>query len=142
MSFCCGASRIGAMGSMRHFDTVIRNVPLVFCPVCHRVDVHYLIVEEYALLAEFAHVDQAAEVDFSDFVEVEDHDRLFANCVNHDEEDPLDITLIQIDMALDLLLVAKQWEDAVWEQQLINRLGVLNKRRNKLVKQHTVSSSR
>lgn len=139
MSFCCGASMIGASGTLRHFDCKIHNVPVVFCPVCHRVKVHHLIEEEYELLADFAHGDQAPVVDFLDFVEDHKASELFANCVNYDEQDPFDVVLNQIDMALDLMLVAKQLQDKEWEQQLIKRLGVMSKRRKRLEKQRSVN---
>lgn len=132
MSFCCGASMIGTKGTLKHYRTFIHNVPILFCPVCHRVEIHYLIEHEYELLAEYAHGDGASEVDFCDYVDHE-HDALLENCVNHEEEDPMDIVLNQIDMALDLLVMAKHIGDAEWENQLKNRLKVLNDRRNKLL---------
>jgi hypothetical protein len=134
MSFCCGASMIGTKGTLRHFDTHIHNVPLLFCPVCHRIEVHYKVESEYEILAEYAHGDGAAEVDFQDYVEERSGDDLFDNCVNRESEDPADILLNQIDMALDLLSVAKQLNDDEWERQLKNRLTALNERRNKLQK--------
>lgn len=142
MSFCCGASMIGASGTLKHFDCKIHNVPVVFCPVCHRVEVHHLIADEYELLAEFAHGDQAHEVDFLDFVEDKSEHHLFENCINSDEQDPLDVVLNQIDMALDLMLVAKYLEDAEWEQQLLKRLSVMSERRKKLEKQRSANRSR
>jgi len=131
MSFCCGASMIGAKGTLRHFRTHIHNVPILFCPVCQRIEVHYLIENEYDILAEFAHGDGAAEIDFQDYVE-KDPKVLFENCVNNEYEDPLDIVISQIDMALDLLVLAKQIGDAEWESDLKKRLSVLSMRRTKL----------
>jgi hypothetical protein len=54
--------------------------------------------------------------------------------VNHEDEDPMEIVLNQIDMALDLLAFAKQIGDQEWEEQLKRRLVALNNRRNKLAK--------
>lgn len=133
MSFCCGAGMIGTKGTLRHVDTHIHNVPLLFCPVCRRVEVHYLVEGEYEILAEYAHGDGAAEVDFQDYVD-KSNDELYENCVNRDTDDPNDVVRNQIDMALDLLSVAKQLRDADWEQQLKKRLTALNERRNKLHK--------
>ncbi|MBD2844218.1 hypothetical protein IDH44_03375 [Paenibacillus sp. IB182496] len=133
MSFCCGASMIGTKGTLRHFRTHIHNVPILFCPVCHRVDVHYMVENEYEILADYAHGDGAAEVDFCDYVEQEELE-LHENCVNHECEDPMDVVHSQIDIALDLLGFAKNVGDAEWEKQLKQRLGVLNLRRNKLKK--------
>ncbi|KRE46612.1 hypothetical protein [Paenibacillus sp. Soil522] len=136
MSFCCGASMIGTKGTLKHFRTHIHNVPIMFCPVCHRVDIHYLIENEYEILAEYAHGDCAAEVDFQEYVEQEGK-ALLENCVNHENEDPMDVVHSQIDMALDLLSFAKQIEDTEWQLVLKKRLGMLNSRRNKLRQRRT-----
>ncbi|HTG68269.1 MAG TPA: hypothetical protein VL921_03340 [Candidatus Udaeobacter sp.] len=136
MSFCCGASMIGTKGTLKHFRTHIHNVPIMFCPVCHRVDIHYLIENEYEILAEYAHGDGAAEVDFQEYVEQEGK-ALLENCVNHENEDPMDVVHSQIDMALDLLSFAKQIEDTEWQLVLKKRLGMLNSRRNKLRQRRT-----
>ena len=139
MSFCCGASMIGTRGTLKRMRTYIHNVPLLFCPVCHRVEVHYLVESEYEILAEYALSDGAFEVDFSEYVKDGDDGALFENCVNFEDEEPLDVVSNQIDMALDLLLIAKRLQDTEWESQLKRRLVVLNERRNKL-KQKAFSS--
>ncbi|MCC2685350.1 MAG: hypothetical protein K0R75_2249 [Paenibacillaceae bacterium] len=132
MSFCCGASMIGTMGTFKHIRTRIHNVPLLFCPVCHRVEVHYLVMNEYEILAEYAHGDGASEVDFQEYVDQKNTLDLFENCVNTEGEDPLDVLRNQIDTALDLLPVAQQLNDSEWEAQLKKRLYVLSEKRAKL----------
>ncbi|MCK9859494.1 MULTISPECIES: hypothetical protein [Paenibacillus] len=136
MSFCCGASMIGTKGTLKHMRTHIHNVPILFCPVCHRVEIHYLIENEYEILAEYAHGDGAAEVDFQDYVEQEGK-ALYENCVNHENEDPMEVVLSQIDISLDLLTFAKQIGDEAWENELKTRLGMLSGRRNKLRQRRT-----
>ncbi|MFF2481893.1 hypothetical protein [Paenibacillus sp. NPDC058071] len=136
MSFCCGASMIGTKGTLKHIRTHIHNVPILFCPVCHRVDIHYLIENEYEILAEYAHGDGADEVDFQDYVEQQGK-ALLENCVNHENEDPMDVALNQIDMALDLLSFAKQIGDEEWQRELKNRLVILSGRRKKLKQRRT-----
>jgi hypothetical protein len=136
MSFCCGASMIGTSGTLKHFRTHIHNVPILFCPVCHRVEIHHVIENEYEILAEYAHGDGASEVDFIEYVEQEEK-VLFENCVNNENEDPMDVVSSQIDMALDLLCFSKQISDEAWESELKKRLGVLNQRRNKLRQRRT-----
>lgn len=131
MSFCCGASMIGTKGTLKHIRTQIHNVPILFCPVCHRVEVHYLVENEYEILAEYAHGDGAGEVDFTEYVDGKGQ-LLYENCVNHEGEEPLDIVQCQIDMALDLLTVAKSIDDSSWEDQLKKRLQTLSERRSKL----------
>lgn len=132
MSFCCGASMIGTKGTLKHIRTRIHNVPILLCPVCHRIEVHYLAHDEYEILAEYAHGDGAYDVDFADYVENDDYEILFSNCVNHEQEEPLDIVRSQIDMALDLWTVAKAIGDAEWEDELKKRLSALSARRAKL----------
>lgn len=142
MSFCCGASMIGTKGTLKHIRTQIHNVPLLFCPVCHRVEVHHLIENEYEILAEYAHGDGAPEVDFLEYVEEKENHYLYENCVNNENEDPAEIVRNQIDMALDLLMVAKEWQDTEWEGQLLKRLGVLSQRRDKLKQKKSIGGSR
>jgi hypothetical protein len=136
MSFCCGASMIGTTGTLKHYRTHIHNVPILFCPVCHRVDIHYMVENEYEILAEYAHGDGATEVDFQDYVDQESSE-LLENCVNNENEDPMDVVMSQIDMSLDLMSVAKHWNDREWEEQLKKRLVMLNGRRNKLLQRRT-----
>lgn len=137
MSFCCGASMLGTKGTLKHIRTQIHNVPLLFCPVCHRVEVHHQVESEYEILAEYAHGDGALEVDFQEYVESRDQAELFENCVNHESEDPLEVVHSQIDMALDLLIVAKEIGDGEWENQLLKRLHVLSGRRDRLKNKKT-----
>jgi hypothetical protein len=134
MSFCCGASMIGTKGTMKHIRTKIHNVPIVLCPVCHRVEVHHQVEDEFDILAEYAHGDGAYEVDFQDYVDHYNEDTLFVNCVNHEGEKPMDIIKNQIDMALDLWAVARAIGDLEWQNQLRKRLSALSDRRNKLRK--------
>jgi hypothetical protein len=132
MSFCCGASMIGTRGTLKHIRTQIHNVPILFCPVCHQIEVHYLVENEYEILAEYAHGDGATEVDFVEYVDHKDGMALYENCVNHEGEEPIDIVCSQIDMALDLLSVAKAIGDEEWESQLKKRLQMLSARHSKL----------
>ncbi|MBR2570187.1 MAG: hypothetical protein IKE34_13495 [Paenibacillus sp.] len=133
MSFCCGASMIGTLGSLKHYRTRIHNVPLLLCPVCKRIEVHYSVENEYEILAEFAESDGLLDVDFKDYVTKEEQ-TLFENCINHEGEDPLEIVRRQIDSALDLLQLAKQWGDTSWEMQLKRRLALMSRRKSQLLK--------
>ncbi|WP_127585206.1 hypothetical protein [Paenibacillus koleovorans] len=132
MSFCCGASMIGTKGTLKHIHTHIHNVPLLFCPVCHRVEVHHLVEMEYEILAEYAHGDGAAEIDFDEYVEDRHGAALYENCVSNEDEDPLELVRNQIDISLDLLMAAKALNDTEWENELKKRLSVLSQRRAKL----------
>ncbi|OPA76816.1 hypothetical protein BVG16_16800 [Paenibacillus selenitireducens] len=135
MSFCCGASMMGTKGTLKHFQTQIHNVPLLFCPVCYRVEVHHMVENEYEILAEYAHGDGADEVDFRDYVYEEEKD-MYENCVNSEHEDPMEVVKTQIDMALDLLTVAKQLDDTAWQMQLKKRLAVMSHRKQRLLQKN------
>nr|WP_154895878.1 hypothetical protein [Paenibacillus xylanexedens] len=136
MSYCCGASMVGTKGTLKHYRTQVHNVPLLFCPVCHRVEVHYKVENEYEILAEYAHGDGASEIDFQDYV-TEDEDAIFENCINRESEDAMVIVQRQIDMSLDLLRLAKEMKDEKWESELKRRLAVMSQRRLKI--QHNKS---
>ncbi|MNO74406.1 hypothetical protein D3C76_654040 [compost metagenome] len=123
---------LGAKGTLKHYRTQVHNVPLLICPVCHRVEVHYRVEHEYEIMAEYAHSDGMTEIDFQDFV-MEDDESIFRNCVNLEDDDPLDLVRNQIDMALDLLTVAKQIGDTKWEYELKKRLAVMSRRKSKLI---------
>ncbi|MEK3785966.1 MULTISPECIES: hypothetical protein [Paenibacillus] len=137
MSYCCGASMVGTKGTLKHYRTQVHNVPLLFCPVCQRIEVHYRVENEYEILAEYAHGDGANEIDFQDYV-LEEEEAIFENCVNTENEDPLEIVKKQIDMSLDLLTIAKQIQDEKWERELKRRLAVMSQRRSRL--QHNKST--
>jgi hypothetical protein len=129
MSFCCGAGMIGSIGSVRHYKTVVHNVPIQFCPVCDRLEVHPAIVGEYEILVEYAQGDNAPEVDFSDFVSVDNKSDLFENCTMTDEASSFaDVLKQQIDISLDLLGVARDLNDEAWREALLHRLKRLSER--------------
>lgn len=135
MSYCCGASMIGTKGTLKHIRTRIHNVPILLCPVCHRVEVHHLAYQEYEILAEYAHGDGAQDIDFSDYTDMPPPGELFANCINNEETDsPRQVVRSQIDMALDLLVISSRLGDAEWGEELRRRLHVLGRRAARLQK--------
>jgi hypothetical protein len=131
MSFCCGGGMVATSGTLKHEKTYIHHVPLLLCPVCHRVEVHYLVEEEYEILTEYAHGDGAHDVDFTEYVDLTAIEGLFENCLNHADDDPEEIIRLQIDAALDLMSFAKHIGDGEWIEQLKERLHLLCERRNK-----------
>jgi len=122
---------IGTKGTLTHYRTQVHNVPLLYCPVCQRIEVHYKVESEYEILAEYAHGDGESEIDFQDYV-LEDDGEIFANCVCVDSEDKLESVRTQIDLALDLLGVAKQMGDKRWQLDLKRRLAVMSQKLEKL----------
>ncbi|OWR28123.1 hypothetical protein CDO73_19775 [Saccharibacillus sp. O23] len=131
MSFCCGASMIGTKGTLTHYRTQVHNVPLLYCPVCQRIEVHYKVESEYEILAEYAHGDGESEIDFQDYV-LEDDAEIFSNCVSVDSDNKMEAVRNQIDLSLDLLAVAKQMEDKRWQIELKRRLAVMSQKLEKL----------
>jgi hypothetical protein len=88
---------------------------------------------EYEMLAEYAHGDLVADIDFSDYTDMPPPAELFANCVNNEETDsPGEVVSSQIDMALDLLAISDALGDREWTEQLRARLAKLARRSVKL----------
>lgn len=130
MGFCCGASMLGTIGTVRHKQTLIHDVPIYYCPICFSFKVHHEIRDEYEILAEYAHADQAEEVYLSDYVNIEQKESIFQDCIEVDGH-PIDVLREQIDQALDLLAVAKSLQDEEWQKELLYRLTVLSGRLRK-----------
>lgn len=134
MSFCCGASMIGTLGTLKHFSTYIHQVPMNYCPICHHIEVSSKVKDEYEILADYAHADQAADVYFNDYVDIDEIPDLFADCIDIEGKSTLQILHSQIDNALDLLSFAKLIEDREWQFQLKYRLKILSERLNRYQK--------
>lgn len=128
MSFCCGASMIGAVGAIKSERVVVHQVPLLFCPICHRVEIHFTMKDEFDLLVDYAQGDGATHVNFNDYVEYGNTAPMMENCISVEESNPEHLYREQIDNALDLLGVAKQLQDLDWERVLKERLKVLSRR--------------
>lgn len=127
MGFCCGASMVGAIGTVRYKKTLIHQVPIIYCPICHAFQVYPKVKDEYEILAEYAHADRAGEVTFSDYVDLSDKEDLFEDCISYDGSSESALRE-QIDHALDLLVVANKLGEDDWKKDLLNRLKVLSKR--------------
>lgn len=125
MGFCCGATMVGAVGTLRQGSTIIHNVPLLFCPVCHRVEVHHAVEHEFQLLLEYARGDGVQEVNLKDNIEPEMIAEWRECCTSFQDGYPEVVLREQIDMALDLMNVAKEIGDDEWEKTLKFRLHTL-----------------
>jgi hypothetical protein len=126
MTFCCGASMIGTIGSIDQGNVFVDQVPILFCPVCKATAIHPLIEDEYSILLEYAEGDRASSVIFTDFIDL-DEERLRSICISWDDGNHEVLLREQIDNALDLLVIAKACEDTKWESLLKLRLKVLSK---------------
>lgn len=123
MSFCCGASMIGAVGAIKSKQVLVDGVPFLFCPVCHKVDVHHSVKEPFDLLVDHALGDGAKHVDFREHV-TEPSDDLLSNCISVERGNPEQLLTEQIDNALDLYGFAKYIGDREWQDMLVKRLKV------------------
>jgi hypothetical protein len=128
MGFCCGASMVGTLGTLKHRQTYIHQVPVLFCPICQSIEVHPKVKDDYEILVDYAHSDQASEIFFDDYVDVKDLKELFADCIDMEDHSVIKVIRSQIDHALDLYSVAKTLQDEDWKKDLIHRLHVLTER--------------
>lgn len=128
MSFCCGASMIGTLGTLKHHSTYIHQVPMHYCPICHAVEVNARVSGEYEILADYAYADKATDIYFNEYVDIEDIPDLFADCIDIEGQSMIQVLHSQIDNALDLLSFAKLINDFQWQIQLKHRLKVLSER--------------
>lgn len=128
MSFCCGASMVGGVGAIKREQIVVHHVPLVFCPICHRVEVHYTVKEEFNILVDYAEGDGVRQINFSDYVDFKNVIQMMENCITVENGDAEQLYREQIDNALDLYGVAKQMGDREWQKVLEERLKVLSTR--------------
>ncbi|MGI6127959.1 MAG: hypothetical protein ACOYEF_13570, partial [Planifilum sp.] len=78
--------------------------------------------------------DSAREVNLKDYIDEEMVAEWKENCTSFQDDNPEEVLREQIDMALDLLGVAKQLDDGQWVSDLKNRLQVLSSRLTKLKK--------
>lgn len=130
--FCCGATMTGSVGAIRTEKVLMDQVPILYCPVCKAVTVHPYIQDEFDLLRDFAEGDHAAQVTFTDFIDV-DWERLKSYTIFWDEGNPVSLYKAQIDHALDLLARAKRDNDTEWEKELKNRLTYLSRTYQRLI---------
>lgn len=136
MSYCCGASTIGFIGSYRYESVMVHKVPLQYCPVCHDVQVHPLVKEEFELVVEYAREDRVREVTLRDTITPEMIAEWKEFGVSFQEsEDFESILREQIDHSLDLLRVSKVLNDKEWGEELKHRLHMLSDQLKKLEKQ-------
>lgn len=141
MGFCCGAGMIGATGTIRHNGVLIHNVPLVFCPVCQKVDVHSKVSDEFELFTDYAKKDGVTEVNFQSNGHEAEENTIFSDCLNMDQYTPLEAVAYQIDMALDLFSAAQMLKDQDWCEALKNRLRVLSDYKQKLEKKKNIAAT-
>lgn len=128
MSFCCGASMIGTIGTLKNHQTYIHQVPILYCPICQSIEVHPRVKDDYEILADYAQSDYAPEIYFNDYVDVKDLEDIFMDCIDIEDNSMSVVLRSQIDHALDLVSVAKKIDDHGWEKQLYHRLKVLSER--------------
>src|SRR3954451_14897573 len=133
MIYCCGASMIGMVGSLKQKSVKVHQVPLLFCPVCHNVEVHPAAKEQFDLVLEYALEDRVKETSLYEQVDPELMATWKESCFSFQEDDVEAVLREQIDLSLDLLLISKP--DQSLANELKNRLRVLSKRLIQLERQ-------
>ena len=133
--YCCGATMIGAIGSLRKHSVFVHNVPLLYCPVCHEIEVHPAIKEEFELVVQYAVEDGVKETTLREKIDPELIAEWKEYCISFQEGDLEPILREQIDHSLDLLSATKQLGDQEWGEELKNRLKVLTARLKRLEEQ-------
>ncbi|QZA32735.1 hypothetical protein [Hydrogenibacillus sp. N12] len=121
MSWCCGAMMVGSIGRLRRNGIVFDRVPLVYCPVCRRFDVHPLVADAFDLLLDYAEADGARVVDVAELLRY-DEAALRAAQPFWDDGDAEALVEGLIDQALDLLSAARALDDRLWRRELHDRL--------------------
>lgn len=126
MSFCCGASMIGTIGSIQTERVHVSELPIVYCPVCKGIEIHPRIEDQFHILIEFAEGDRAKSIVFTDFVDLDKIKDLKDVCSSWDTGDHERLIQEQIDHGLDLFSIAKKIGDTEWELELKKRLQFLS----------------
>jgi hypothetical protein len=139
MSFCCGASMIGVVGTLKHQSVKVHHVPLLCCPVCNNIVVHPAVKEEFDLVVEYAQEDRVKEITLRETITPEMIVEWKEICVSFQGDDAEVVIREQIDHSLDLLSTAKLLNDIDWQDALKNRLKVLSARLKEF-EQHKESS--
>ena len=99
------------------------------------MEVYPVIKDEFELVVEFARGDGAHEVYLRETIDSEILDKWKEYATSFQEDNQEAVLREQIDMALDLLSMAKWLEDRTWEDQLKHRLHVLSRRMRRLYQQ-------
>lgn len=133
--YCCGAAMIGAIGSLRKHTVFVHNVPLLYCPVCHEIEIHPSVKEEFDLVVQYAVEDGVKETTLRDQIDPDLIEEWKEYCVTFQEGDLEPVLREQVDYALDLLSASKQLGDLEWGEELKNRLKVLTTRLKRLEEQ-------
>ncbi len=136
MSYCCGASTIGFIGSYRQQSVMVHQVPLLYCPVCHDVQVHPAVKEEFELVVDYAKEDRVREVTLRETITPEMIEEWKEYGISFQEDADFEpILREQIDHSLDLLRVSKILNDKEWGEELKKRLKALTTQLKKLEEQ-------
>jgi len=133
---CCGALMVGSIGALKHEGIVYDRLPLQYCPICRRHEVHPLVRDDFEQLVEFAKGDLASYIQFDDFVDY-DEEALRQYQPLWDEGDPKKLIVQAIDQSLDLLTASKALHDQAWTLEIELRLRHLGQMLKSLSKQRS-----
>lgn len=129
---------IGKIGTILYKNVLVQQVPLLYCPVCHKKEVHPNVKEQFELVVEYALEDRVKETTLYDQVDPDMIKKWKQYCFSFEDNENVEMVLReQIDLALDLLRICKP--DYDWADLLKARLKVLSEQLNQL-ESHTENS--
>ncbi|WP_149452772.1 hypothetical protein [Pasteuria penetrans] len=129
MTHCCGACMTGARVVLRQKEILMRDVPILCCPACRRVEVHPLVknILEQVIEKQGENEDLVTEMNVSEVVDSETVEAWQNHGVSFgDVVDAVALLKVQIDRSLELLHISKSLRDAQWTAELNTRLRVLS----------------
>ena len=129
-NFCCGASKIGGVGTIHQDGITINQVPILYCPVCHDVEVHSKVKENIDVVIEITQNDGGRRVNLESYMKEIRDDHFFEDCSTVNRGDVEEVVKSQIDISLGLLSFAKDVGDVEWQNDLKKRLSKLSQQRD------------
>ncbi len=121
-------------GTLQHYRTRITKCSPVAVSGVPPYRGTFMVENEYEIFAEYAQSDGVEEVNFKDYVTTDDS-QLFENCINHENDDPLELVRNQIDMHS----ICWHWPSSGrirnGNRKLKRRLALMSRRKAQLMKQ-------
>ncbi|WP_339061132.1 hypothetical protein [Tepidibacillus marianensis] len=129
-NFCCGASKIGGVGTIHQDGITINQVPILYCPVCHDVEVHPKVKENIDVVIEISQTEGTKRVNLEHYMKEIRDDHFFEDCSSVNRGNVDEVVQSQIDISLGLLSFAKDIGDLEWQEELKGRLSKLSQQRD------------
>jgi YgiT-type zinc finger domain-containing protein len=125
MDICCGLTMVARLQSVYAEEdaVLIHDVPLLVCPTCHSSFIAPEIELDYLMFAHYCATDGVKAASLSHAIGEE---KIFSILERYPEDlrcrKGVRVVSEQIDILLDLLNLAIQTKDAVWQEELKEKL--------------------